>query len=274
MESMTQAAWLAMHPYLQRFADFHAQVSAAAAGVPVARSHIPDFANYSDDYMAGIPLLRSSHAAVDLEPAEALLVSLVESLASQSLPAKLADQCRLLHAELCRETSTSHRAVAWLLDNEALEPANPGLLHYLGWTALARFLSPLRDAFGIWREEEQWLRSYCPTCGTLPAMAQLVGSDPGRLRLLSCGRCGTRWRYRRIGCPFCEGADDHRLSALTIAEEKYFRIDYCNSCLAYLKTYSGEGSEPLFLADWTSLHLDLVARDRGLKRLAYSLYEL
>jgi hypothetical protein len=28
------------------------------------------------------------------------------------------------------------------------------------------------------------------------------------------------------------------------------------------------------LADWTSLHLDLLAQDRGLRRLATSLYDL
>ena len=77
-----------------------------------------------------------------------------------------------------------------------------------------------------------------------------------------------------FGCPFCESADDHRLSALAIEGEKYLRIDYCQSCRAYLKTYDGQGSEPLFLADWTSLHLDIIARDRGLKRLANSLYEV
>jgi FdhE protein len=43
---------------------------------------------------------------------------------------------------------------------------------------------------------------------------------------------------------------------------------------AYLKTYVGEGSEATLLADWTSIHLDLVARDHGLKRLVWSLYEL
>jgi FdhE protein len=105
-------------------------------------------------------------------------------------------------------------------------------------------------------------------------MAQLVGFDPGRMRLLSCGCCSTRWRYRRIGCPFCEKGNDHRLSALSIEEEAYLRIDYCDSCRAYLKTYVGEGCESLLLADWTSLHLDIIARNRGLKRLANSLYEV
>jgi FdhE protein len=61
---------------------------------------------------------------------------------------------------------------------------------------------------------------------------------------------------------------------LAIEGEGNLRIDYCESCRAYLKTYNGEGSETLLLADWTSLHIDLIAADRGLKRLASSLYDL
>ena len=51
------------------------------------------------------------------------------------------------------------------------------------------------------------------------------------------------------------------------------RIDHCESCGGYLKTYDGQGNETLLLSDWSSLHLDLIAHDRGLKRLAASLYE-
>jgi FdhE protein len=271
---MTQDAWLASHPYLRSVADFHAKVATAAASIPNGSVHVPNWDDYIGDYRAGIPLLRSSHLAIDFEPVEAILLSLVESLATKPLPEKLAAECRFLENQLRGEMNAPRRAIAWLLDSEDFKPAQPGLLSYLGWTALARFLSPLVDGFGSWRDEEHWLRAYCPTCGSRPAMAQLVGIDAGRLRLLSCGCCSTRWRYQRIRCLFCEGADDHRLSALAIEGEKYLRIDYCQSCRAYLKTYYGEGSEPFFLADWTSLHLDVIARDRGLKRAANSLYEL
>ena len=274
IDFMTQDVWLDRHPYLQPVADFHAQVSAAVAGISIACAHTANFDNYIGDYKAGTPLLRSAQAEIDFEPAEAILVSLIESMSAKPLPEKLALECRVSGTQLRGELNAPRRAVAWLLGDEGFSPAHPGLLRYLGWTALARFLYPLRDAFGTWREEEQWLRSYCPTCGTLPAMAQLVGSDPGRLRLLFCGCCGTRWRFSRVGCPFCQNANDHRLSALTIEGEKYLRIDYCQSCQAYLKTYDGVGSETLFLADWTSLHLDIIARDHGLKRLTASLYEL
>lgn len=271
---MTQDVWLARHPYLRTVADFHAQVTTAAASIANGSAHIPKWDDYIGDYQAGIPVLRSSRVAIDFEPAEAILVSLVESLASKPLPESFAAECRVLDAQLRGEMNAPRRAIGWLLDNEVFKSAHPGLIRYLSWTALARYLRPLVHAFSSWREEERWLCGYCPACGSLPAMAQLVGSDPGRLRLLSCGCCSTRWRYRRIGCPFCENGDNHRLSALSIEGESQLRIDYCNSCRAYLKTYVGDGNESLLLADWTSVHLDIIARDRGLKRLANSLYEV
>ena len=64
------------------------------------------------------------------------------------------------------------------------------------------------------------------------------------------------------------------MSVLSVEGEKQLRIDCCLSCSGYLKTYNGGGQESLMLVDWTSLHLDFLAKDRGLKRLATSLYEL
>jgi FdhE protein len=271
---MIQDIWLEKHPYLQSAADFHAQVAAAAVNLPNGSMRIPNWDDYASDYLAGIPLLHSSRVAVDYKPAQAMLVSLLENLDAKPLPEILASECRATEAQLRLEPSAPRRAVAWLIDDAAFDPAHPGLLRYLGWTTLARFLGPLTDSFKAWRVEDQWLRSYCPTCAAAPTMAQLIGVDPGRLRLLSCGCCGTRWQFRRIGCPFCENADAPHLSAIAIEGEKYLRIDYCQSCSAYLKTYVGSGNEQFFLADWTSLHLDIIARDRGLKRSANSLFEI
>jgi FdhE protein len=271
---MTQDLWLEAHSYLRPLADLSAQVDHAAAGIEVFAARIPDWEDYRADFLTGVPLLPSTAAAVDLEPGGRMAGALLERLASGTSSGRLAAETRALDTELRRESWSSRRIADFLLGDHTLRPPFPGLLRYLAWTATARFLRPVVKAFDTWRDEEQWLRRYCPTCGSLPAMAQLVGVDPGRKRLLSCGCCGTRWRYRRIGCLFCESADDHRLSALAIEGEKYLRIDYCPSCGAYLKTYDGEGSEIFFLADWTSLHLDVIACDRGLKRLAASLYTL
>lgn len=271
---MTQHKWLAAHPYLHSLASFHAQVNRVLEGFPTASIHLPVWNNYADDFYAGVPLLRSSKTGIDFKPAGQILALLVARLASASLPQTLAEQIRTLDLELRRSMDAPRRAMAWLLHNAEFASSSSGLLRHLGWTVLSRYLHPLTEAFGHWRTEERWLRSYCPMCGSLPAMGQLAGQDPGRRRLLSCGHCSTRWWYQRMGCPFCEGQNSHRLAVLTIEGEASLRIDYCESCLGYLKTYNGEGNESVLLADWTSIHLDFAAQDSGLKRFAASLYEL
>jgi FdhE protein len=270
---VTREGWLAAHPYLRPLADFGDRVDRAAAGLEGERTGAPDWDAYRDDFLAGIPLLRSPSVSIDLEPAGRMVVALVGRLASEPLLPRLAAETRRLDAELRSDPESPDRVAAWLLGDETDPPGSPGLLRHLGWTAMARWLAPLVQAYAAWRDEERWLRRYCPTCGAAPAMAQLVASDAGRKRLLSCGACRTRWEYRRTLCPFCE-EDSQKLATVTVEGEGGLRIDYCGSCRGYLKTYAGEGDEALLLADWSSLHLDLAARDRGLKRLASSLYEL
>ncbi len=269
---MTSNPWVEAHTYLRPLAELSAEVDRAMGGIDVGGAGIPDWDDYRADFLAGVPLLSSADAAVELEPGGRIAAALIERMASGMSSGPLAAEIRALDAELRRGPDIPRRITDFLLGDEAVAPPSPGLLRYLGWTAVARFLAPVVGAFAGWRDEDRWLRRYCPTCGSLPAMAQLVGSEPGRMRLLSCGCCGTRWQFKRTGCPFCE-TDAQRLTSVTIEEEPGLRIDHCESCGGYLKTYDGEGNEALWLSDWSSLHLDLIAHDRGLKRLAVSLYE-
>lgn len=271
---MTQEDWLTSHPYLQPVAALHAQVGGIAAEVCTSLSPGLRWDLYLDDFLAGIPLLQNRTVVIDLIPAEKMLRSLVQRLADSALNDKLSKQVRILQEELRACSENSVGIIATLVSGAPAETSCPGLLRYLGWTALSRYLCPLVSAFETWSERERWLRPYCPTCGSLPAMAHLVGTDPARTRFLSCGCCGTRWQYRRVGCPFCENHDDHRLAILMVEGERYLRIDYCQSCNGYLKTYCGQGNEDFFLADWTSIHLDFVAGEKGLRRLATSVYEV
>ncbi|HSK44927.1 MAG TPA: formate dehydrogenase accessory protein FdhE, partial [Candidatus Binatia bacterium] len=190
---MTQNGWLAKHPYLQPLASLQEQVHTALGGISTTSPPLPRWDNYADDFHTGVPLLQSSKAGIDLEPAEGMIALLVEKMASISLPSRLAEQSKALDAELCHERNTLRQAIVWLVCDVAFPCSYPGLLRYLGWTALSQYLRPLVEAFGKWREEERWLRSYCPTCGSQPTMAQLAGKDQGRRRFLLCGRCGTRW---------------------------------------------------------------------------------
>jgi FdhE protein len=271
---MTREDWLTRHPYLQSVADFQIQVEAALSVIPIPDPTIRYWDDYVSEFRSGVPLLRSSGAAIDLQPAEEVIPRLIHEMASRALHDPPAKQIAALVAELRGEQNAPHRVLGWLIHESEFPSNHPGLLCYLGWTALRRVLCTIVKAFAEWRDEERWLRRYCPTCGSVPSMAQLVGEDSGRIRLFLCGCCGTRWRYRRTGCPFCENEKEHRLPVLTIDGENGLRIDCCESCGGYLKTYEGRGNELFLLEDWTSLHLDIIACDRGFKRLASSLYEL
>lgn len=258
---MTLDLWVAQHPCLEPLARLDALLERELDGIPLSVAGIPNWDSYLEDYVAGVPLLDSHGAAIDLEPVEKALALVAEKLASLPLPGAIRKQAEALHAELraqdVDDSSTSH-----------------GLRRYLGSRLLSRYLSPVVNAFAAWRQEERWLRHYCSLCGSPPAMAQLVGTDPGAMRLLACGCCGNRWRYRRTGCPFCRNEDDHRLSVIALEDQGGMRIDYCEQCRGYLKTYQGQGNEMVLLADWTSIQLDMIALDRGLKRLAASVYEV
>jgi len=273
LKPLTRESWLEAHAYLQPVAAFCAEVDRAAAEIETRSPGIPSFEDYSGDFQEGVPLLQSSQARIDLEPAGKAVRLLVQKLASGSSSKRIAADASALDAELRREPEALRHIVDWLIGDESFTPPAPGLLRYLGWTVLSRYLCPMRAAFDRWRDDERWLRNYCPTCGSAPAMAQLVGLDQGRKRLLVCGRCDTRWLFKRTECPFC-GNDPQRLAILSVEGEAGLRIDYCESCKGYLKAYAGEGNEAVLLSDWSSLHLDLLAHDRGLKRLAASLYEL
>ena len=272
--AVTEKNWLAAHPYLRALAEFHAIVGAAVNSLPNDLCCVPNWHDYINDFHAGVPLLRSSNRAINLKPVKPMVESLIEKLGSIPLPNNLMQQVHELAQELSRDPEASIDVMARSFDETTHTISHCGLLRYLSWAAVAKYLSKVVTAFDGWCDEERWLRSYCPICGSLPAMAQLIGSDPAKMRLLSCGCCGTRWRFRRIGCPFCENKNDHQLAVLTIKGEADLRIDFCEFCKGYLKTYDGTGGEAVLLLDWTSLHLDVIAQDRGLKRLGDSLYAL
>ena len=270
---MTPESWLAAHAYLRPVAELAGEVDLAAASLESPLEAIPDWENYRPDFLAGVTLLQSADAAVDLEPGGRAAAALIERLALARSSGWLAAETRALHAELQRDPHAARRIVDLLMGDESAVPLFPGLARYLGWTAMRHFLRPVVLAFNTWRDEEKWRRRYCPACGSLPAMAQLVGAEHGRQRLLSCGCCGTCWHFKRTCCPFCE-SDSQRLESVTVEGESGLRIDHCASCGGYIKTYDGLGDESLLLSDWSSLHLDVLAADRGFKRLAASLYEL
>ena len=271
-----RARWLAAHSYLEPVARLHDVVEEAASAAPAAAPSAIRWGVYRLEYEMGLPLLRGPSAAVDVvEPCSRGLERVVDAVAAAELAGPIPARARELR-EAVRRPNGGAEIVRWLLRGDGEAPAipHPGLARFLGWTAMAAALRPVVEAFGAWRDEERWGRGTCPTCGALPGVGQLSGPEPARRRRLACGLCGTRWSFQRFECPYCGNASSAQLTALQVEGESGLRIDACEACKGYVKTYDGEGDEALFLADWTTLHLDVLARDQGLERRGDSLYDL
>jgi FdhE protein len=278
--SSQQEKWLEQHPYLAPIGKLVRTLQAAAAGAPAAAA--PRLEAYARDAANGVPLLLSTDAAFDVAtPGGEALARLVEGAAGATLPERLGQELGAIRERFRHEAGAPRAAIEWLvLGGEAAAPAppSPGLLRFLGWTALRPVLAPSVALHARWREERReetpWTKGYCPTCGALPALGQLVEEGVGRKRSLACGCCGDVWGWRRVGCPFCGNEAGDRLDALEVEAGEPFRLDHCQECNGYVKTYTGRGAEDLYLADWTTLHLDALAKDRGYERKGASLYEL
>ena len=87
---MTQDVWLVKHPYLQRMADLQALIDEALAEVPIANAFVLSWDDYTSDFHAGIPLLLSPTVVIEFLHLGRSLTSLVEALALEPLPGKLA----------------------------------------------------------------------------------------------------------------------------------------------------------------------------------------
>ena len=128
------------------------------------------------------------------------------------------------------------------------------------WAAVDKLIP---DELKIW-EREQWQKNYCPICGRRPVMAQLKKFNEGRARYLLCGGCHTLWSWRRVGCPYCGNENLERIHVLE--SDAKIRLDVCDECNCYLKTYASEDEEDIYLRDWTTLHLDLLAEEKNLRK--------
>jgi FdhE protein len=115
-------------------------------------------------------------------------------------------------------------------------------------------------------ETETWMKGHCPICGSLPCLS-LLKEEVGK-RYLLCSHCGYQWRIDRMICPFCNNRDQESLQFFYAEEEKTHRVDLCDKCHQYIKTIDLRtiGETDFLLEDLATLHLDIVASQKGYKR--------
>jgi FdhE protein len=124
-------------------------------------------------------------------------------------------------------------------------------------------LSPIAKSL---LSQTEWLKPYCPVCGSHPHLAKL-SRDEGK-RYLICSSCEIEWRYPRFNCPTCQNEEpgDHRY--IMLDDEAEYQVHLCEKCKSYIKTYDerhGESNKAkaALLLDLETLHLDQIAENEG-----------
>ena len=82
---MTIADWVRSHPFLEPIALVSGQIDAAIEAAAIRSVPPPDWNDYGSEFLAGVPLLHSIDAALDLDAAGRPMVTVFESLARSPL---------------------------------------------------------------------------------------------------------------------------------------------------------------------------------------------
>ncbi len=146
-----------------------------------------------------------------------------------------------------------------------------GVMNFLLHTTIKPFVEVMASQLKDIVDEDLWDKGSCPICGSQPLMGELTGEE-GR-RIWTCSFCGNQWRGKRVMCPFCENTDHGSLRYFYTEKEKAYRIDICDKCKRYIKTVDSRqlaGEIFLPVEDIATLHLDILAADKGFKRETFN----
>ncbi|BEU86781.1 hypothetical protein TAMA11512_02450 [Selenomonas sp. TAMA-11512] len=262
--------YLEQHPFLAETAALHQSMQEVAAKTvkPV------DLPENKEDTKLGIPLLQQTAAKTALlEAAPTAYLHLLTGLSKvESFPKRLQETLRGFRAYMQKARVDRRRRILRMLLEQldedirlwALqEGQEETILRMTGWLLIDHLVPDVYRDAERYEEEGVWQKPYCPVCGRLPVLSQLAKQAEGRKRYLVCDGCRTKWVYKRVGCVYCGNDDLQKMHILDTEKEPMVRLDVCDACKSYLKTINREDDPFIYLQDWTTLHMDLLAENEG-----------
>jgi len=224
----------------------------------------------------GFPMLSRGDFSINLQLATRLFrsISRIAKEENEKLKAEVGKIERALRQkkidlELClsKAVEGDHRYLTRVAGEGAIDQ---GVMNFLLYTTIKPFVETMASHLADKVNEDLWDKGYCPICGSQPLMGELRGEEGKRIWM--CSFCGSEWRGKRMGCPFCENTDHRTLRYFYTEKEKAYRIDVCDKCKRYVKTVdTRQLAHEIFLPveDLATLHLDILAADKGFKRESF-----
>ena len=271
----TMDEYLKKHPFLKETAGLHLGLEKILSQLakPVSFPEKAVLISYTKD---GLPLLQQAGLQQMMaEAAAAELDGMLAGLGELVVPVMMKEAIEKWQGwgEQAEPAAIQH-LFGFLMRQEdgkihelaETNQLNETMIRFLGW-ALIDALVPVKvKEPSFWEHEAKWKRNYCPVCGRQAVLAQLRKEQEGRARYLSCDGCHTVWPYKRVGCVYCQNVDLKQMHILEVDGEPEMRLDVCDECHTYLKTYNQEGAEDVYLREWTTIHLDLLGEEQGLRK--------
>ena len=155
-----------------------------------------------------------------------------------------------------------HHAVATFGARAVPLPDLPANLEQVLGLAMRPFLARAAEVVQQREDLAAWAHPHCPLCGGEPDFAVIT---PAAERHLLCGRCGLKWRFEPLTCPYCRNSDRTRITSFATPDGQY-RVYACDVCLRYLKAYDGRrAARPVMqvVDGVATLPLDAAAIQRG-----------
>lgn len=194
------------------------------------------------------------------------------SVLERSAPTGLAEAGRLVSQ--WGEAERLESIAAWLDDPSLLDAR---ISFWIGVAAGPILETAAAEAPGVDRQD--WTGAACPVCGG-PSQVSVIAEESGEFmagspRSLVCSRCATWWAFARAVCPFCSEQDSRRIEGFSAEAWPWVRVDCCQTCRAYVKTFdmrvSGARDVIPLVDDVATLTLDLWAVEHGYGRTTVSL---
>ena len=160
-----------------------------------------------------------------------------------------------------RAASERHAAAVGLAAIAAEPPIDPVFDQVLT-LAMRPFLSRCAEVLQQRPDLSMWTHPHCALCGGEPDFAVIT---PAAERHLICSRCGLRWKFESLTCPYCRNSNRGQITSFATPDGQY-RVYACDVCHRYLKAYDARrASRPVMpvVDGVATLPLDAAAIQRG-----------
>jgi FdhE protein len=221
-----------------------------------------------EKWSSGLPLLRGETLQIDWQAANRQLQDAVAALSVFRTDATPALSKAIQSGQLDMATVTSFvlegqpQKIHELAEELKLDvPLTASLLSLTLFPIFVSISSGLEPLFS----NSSWTQGYCLACGCFPKLGEFRGLE--QIRFLRCHLCAAAWQFPRLQCPYCGNQDHSRLGYLHVeGEEAKCRANTCEECRQYTKMVSSLfplSPVKLLVTDVATVHLDLLAADRG-----------